>query len=75
MVRFEPYRFIRVFIMPMLALCENHIRPTQANAQEDIQHRAAEARGERHDREAEARDCNVCDEVAEGVADGEDGEA
>lgn len=61
--------------MPMLAIGNSHIQPAQADAEQDIEQRPAEASGKGHDRVAEFGDGNVGDEVAEGVADGEDGEA
>ena len=61
--------------MPMLSLGQNHISAGQPDTEEDIQHRATEAGGERHDGEPEAGDGDVGDEVAQTVADGEDGQA
>lgn len=61
--------------MPMLPLGQNHITAGQPDTEEDIQHRATEAGGERHDGEPEAGDGDVGDEVAQAVADGEDGQA
>ena len=75
MIRLEPNRLIGMLVMPMLSLGKDHVRPTQPNAQEDVQHRPAEASRQRHDGKSEARDCNVCNEVAETVTHSEDGES
>lgn len=62
-------------LVPALPPPDRHIQARNADAEQDIEHRPAEAGGQRHDGVAEARDGDVGDEVAEGVADGEDGEA
>ena len=50
------------------------VRAGDADAEEDVEHRPAEARGEAHGGR-ERRDGDVGDEVREGVPDGEEGEA
>ena len=62
-------------MLPLLCAREAHIEPAHPDAQQDVEHGPAEAGAQRHDGETEPSDGDVCDEVAEGVSEGEDGEA
>ena len=59
---------VRVLVLPVLRARHRHVQPTQADAQQDVQHRPAKAGRQGHDRVAEARDRDVGDEIAERVA-------
>lgn len=65
----------RVFVLVVVRARDEDVRTAQPDAEQDVEHGPAEARGQRHHRVAELGDGDVGDEVAEGVADGEDGEA
>ena len=64
-----------MFVLVVVRARDEDVRSRQADAEQDVEHGPAEARGQRHDGVAELGDGDVGDEVAEGVADGEDGEA
>lgn len=61
--------------MPFVRPPQHDVNPAQTDPEQDIEHGPTKAGGEGHVGVAEAGDLDVCDEVAEGVADGEDGEA
>jgi len=75
MVWFKVNGLIGVLVMPMLALGKNHVCAGQTNTEEDVEHGATKTGTEGHDGEAQTGDGDVCHEIAEGVADGENGKA
>ena len=60
--------------MSAIPIPDHHIQPTNANTQQNIQHRPAKTRTQRHDGIAQSRDRNIRHEIAERVTHGEDGE-
>jgi hypothetical protein len=65
---------VGMFLMLMSSSLDRNIATADSNAKQDIQHRTAEACGERHDRESKTGNCDVGYKVSKRIADGEDGE-
>ena len=65
---------VGVFLMLMFSSLDGNIAATNSNAEQDIQHRTAEACGERHDRESKTGNCDVGYKVSKRIADGKDSE-
>lgn len=61
--------------MSPIPISDHHVQPTNPNPQQDIQHGPSKTRTQRHNRIPQPRDGDIGDQIAEGVADGEDGEA
>ncbi|CAI6341811.1 unnamed protein product [Periconia digitata] len=71
-VRLEVNRTIWVFLVVVLPFLDRHVATTEPDPKENVKHRSAKARRERHDGKPESRHGNVSHEIPKRVSHCED---